>query len=466
MTRTVWDKRFGDKEKTRIFEIFNASITVDRFLAEQEIAASEAYARGLHKAAFLTDSERDIIVQGLEKVRERIRGGEDLRHFEDIHSAVELMLTEEVGEPGRKLHTGRSRNEQVVTDERLFLKQKIPEAIGLIEELQKALVREAEKHLPIVMPGYSHLQRGQVILYSHYLMSFFWPLERGKSRLQESLSRVDVLPLGSGALAGSTADLDRNYLKDILEFSEISANSIDSVSDRSFILETLFAFALLLLDLGRMASDFILFSSAEFAFLELDDSLATSSSLMPQKKNPDIFELIRAAPARLYADMTQLFLVIKGLPSSYNKDLQEDKEPLAQGVDTALEALKIMGLAISRIKPVPQKMELAIDSSLYATDLAEYLVAKGVPFREAHGCVGEIVRHTIEKGKSLDTLTDEEFQDFHAAFGPELKRIFDPRVSIRRKKTAGSTHPEKVKEQIDRAKLLLTKKQPLPEQSV
>ncbi len=455
MSGTVWGRRFSDRESVRLFEAFNASIEADRFLAAAEVSASQAYARGLHQARVLSDGELQDILRGLEAVGSRIEGGEDLSRFEDIHSAVELLLVDEIGDAGKKLHTGRSRNEQVATDERIYVRTGLGEALSLIEGIQQALILAAEAHPSVVMPGYTHLQRGQPVLYSHYLMSFFWPLERGKSRLREARRRADVLPLGSGALAGTAIPLDRELLRELLEFSGVSENSIDAVSDRSFVLDALFALLLVLLDLARLAADIVIFVSSEFGFLELEDSLATSSSLMPQKKNPDVFELVRAAPARLFGHVGQLLLLIKGLPSSYNKDLQEDKRPIREGMEHSLDVLRVVASALPRVKPVPQRMRRAIDTSLYATDIVDFLVAKGVPFREAHGLVGELVRTALAQGRSLGEMRPEDFRAFHPSFGADIGSLFDPDVSIRGKRTPGSTHPERVRDEIEKAKALL-----------
>jgi len=455
MKETTWTKRFENRERVAMFEAFNASIEEDRFLAGAEIAASKAYARGLHRAQVLSDGELRDILDGLDGVESKVGRGEDLSRFEDIHSAIEILLIEEIGNSGKKIHTGRSRNEQVATDERIYLKAKLQDALDLIEGIQRVLLDAAETHLSVVMPGYTHLQRGQVILYSHYLMSFFWPLERGKTRVRESIRRVDVLPLGSGALAGTAVPLDREFLRELLQFSGVSENSMDAVSDRSHILDALFSLLLVLVDLGRLATDIVLFASSEFGFLRLDDSLATSSSLMPQKVNPDIFELIRAAPARLFGYLSQLLFLIKGLPSSYNKDLQEDKKALREGMEYSLDVLNVVRLALPRVRPLPQRMKEAIDASLYATDIADYLVAKGVPFREAHGVVGEIVRTAGAGRRSLEDMDPEEYQAFHPAFGPDIRLLFDPDRSTRRKKTPGSTHPERVKDEINKAKSAL-----------
>jgi len=456
----VWDRRFASREKHPLLEAFNSSIEKDCFLYQAEIKASRAYAQALQRASVLTKKELRNIEAGLKAVKKRIEGGEDLSRFEDIHSAVELLLTEEVGETGKKLHTGRSRNEQVVTDERLYLKKKIPEIIDLLRKIQGEVIKQAEAHFGLIMPGYTHLQQAQCILFSHYILSLFWALERGKSRLHDLLSRVDTLTLGTGALAGSSVALDREYLRRILGFSAISENSIDAVSDRSFILETLFVLSLILLDLSRFAEDFVIYTSQEFGFLHVDDSLATSSSLMPQKKNPDIFELLRAGCARLFGCLSQLFLVLKGLPSSYNKDLQEDKIPLWRGVEETMQILKVFDLALSRIRPNKERIDAGIRSFLFATDMVDYLVDKGIPFREAHGIVSEVVRLSEKERKELEKVDLEKLRKISPVFARDVYDVFDPARSVMKKKTSGSTHPEQVRIQIKKAKSLLSSSLP------
>ncbi len=455
MTRTVWERRFGGREAVPALEAFNASIGSDVFLLDAELKATGAYARALKRAGMVSAAERDAILSGLERVAERVAAGENLGRFEDVHTAVELLLVEEAGEAGRRIHTGRSRNEQVATDERLWLKGRIPELADRVSEIQRALLALAENHPEAVMPGYTHLQQAQPILFAHWAMSYFWPLERGKDRLREALHRVDALPLGSGALAGTSVPLDRGYLAELLGFGACTENSLDAVSDRSFILETLFALAVILLDLSRLAEDVVLFATEEFGFLRLDASVATSSSLMPQKKNPDVFELLRAAPARLFGELARLFIVLKGLPGGYDKDLQEDKEPLRRGVEDAARILEVAALALRRVSPDPDRMESALNPGVFATDLADYLVARGVAFRDAHGIVGDLVRRAGERGVALNALPEAELAAGHPVLGREAAAVFDPRRSVAAKRTPGSTNPGMVREQLERAKRLL-----------
>ncbi len=455
MSGTVWEGRFGPGGRAPDLDAFNASIGKDAFLLDAEIRASAAYARGLQRASALSGPELDLILGGLDRVREKAEAGADLGRFEDVHSAVEILLTEEIGEAGKKLHTGRSRNEQVATDERLYLKDRLPAVLGSIEAVQRTILRLAEADPSAVMPGYTHLQRGQCVLFAHYILSFFWPLERGKSRIRDILGRLDACPLGSGALAGSTVPLDRDYVAGLLGFGRATENSIDAVTDRTFILETLFALAVILLDLSRLAEDAVIFASAEFGFFRLEDKVATSSSLMPQKKNPDVFELIRSSPAGLFGLLSQMFLVVKGLPTAYNKDLQEDKTPLFRGVEDAVRVLGAAASALSGIVPDADRMRAALSPGLFATDLADYLTDKGVPFREAHGAIGRIVRAAEESGRPLSALTFEEFRAFHPEFGPDVAAVFDPVRSLERKKTQGSTRPEDVRRQLDAAAALV-----------
>jgi len=452
---TLWSRRFEGRPSDPRLDAFQASLYEDRFLWPAEISASAAYAEALGRADILTAEELSRIHSGLTAVRARLECGEDISSFEDIHSAVELMLTQEIGEAGKKLHTGRSRNEQVVTDERLYLKDEVQRLIQLLKECQRAVIELAERHPDIVMPGYTHLQPAQCVLFAHYVMSAFWPLERAKARLRDALGRIDVLPLGVGALAGSTVPIDRDELARALDFAAVSENSMDAVADRSFILETLFVLALLLLDLSRFAEDLIIFSSREFGFLVLDDALATSSSLMPQKKNPDVYELLRASVGRMFGHVSHLFIAAKGLPSTYNKDLQEDKLPLRQGIEEAGRVLEVFRIVLAKIHPDRTAMENRIEAFLFATDLADYLTGLGLPFREAHGVAAEIVRASEERGRPLDRWTADEFRQFHPGAGQDILKVFDADHSVRLKRTRGSTHPDQVKAQIDTAKGLV-----------
>ena len=362
-------------------------------------------------------------------------GAADLARFEDIHSAVELLLTEEVGEVGRKLHTGRSRNEQVTTDERLWLKEKIPEAIEAVAATEAALLRLAEAHAGALWPGYTHLQPAQAVPFPMWAMSYAAPMARARERLGEALARADVLPLGSGALAGSTVALDRDKMRADLGFARVTDNPMDAVADRTFILDVLYAMAVLMLDVGRLASDLVLYVTHEFGLLEMDAAIATSSSLMPQKKNPDIFELVRAASGAATGRLMAMFMTLKGLPSTYNKDLQADKRPLREGVEEPIDVMRVLAAALGRIRPRAEVPAAVLDPGLYAADLVDYLVERGVSFREAHGIVGAAVAEAEKTGTPLNGLGMEAWRRLSPLFDDDVAAVFDPRRSIMIRKT-------------------------------
>lgn len=449
---SVWEKRFKRRKNNPLLDHFNASIQEDYFLWEEEIEVALVCAEALFHSGILTMSELEQVKAGLKRVKERIERGEDLSSFEDIHSAVELMLTQEIGEAGKKLATGRSRNELVVTVERLYLTKKIRELIEAIKNVQVVIVELAEKHNGLIIPGYTHLRAAQYVLFSHYILSFFWPLERAKQRLTDSLQRIDKLPLGAGALAGSSVPLDQLFLEARLGFTASVENSMDAVADRSFILEALFILGLLLLDLSRMAEDLIIFSTEEFGLMSFEPEVLTSSSLLPQKKNPDILELIRASCGRLFGHFNHLFIVLKGLPFTYNKDLQADKIPLRDGIEQALQVLKVFELTLKGLQPLSEARSKKANSFLMAADLVDYLIARGIPFRQAHGIVGEIVAFAEASGKSLDSLSLEEFNRFCARIGQDIYQLFDPQKSVEKKKSTCSTNPAAVKKQLELAK--------------
>ncbi len=451
----LWERRFKDRKEDPYLEKFNASIEQDFFLFGAEIDASKAYAKALNRAGIISHEELKEILSGLNRVVERVKAGVDATKYEDVHTLVEALLVEEIGETGKKLHTGRSRNEQVVTDEKIWMRGKIISILDLILDLQKTVIDVAEKYFDVIFPGYTHLQQAQPVLFSHYIMSLFWALERDKGRLLVSLKEVLKLPLGSGAIAGSTVNIDRQSLARELGFREPAENSIDAVSDRSFILDALYAVSMIALDLSRYSEDFIIYSSKEFGFIELDDRISTSSSLMPQKKNPDFFELIRGKAGRFFSYLQSLYVTLKGLPSAYNKDLQEDKLPLFQALTEIGDLLIVFKKCLEGIRPVRENILEKMDTFMLATDLVDYLVEKGVPFREAHGIVGEIVYEAQKQGKELGELKIDEFRRYSEAFDEDVYRVFDFRRSVERKKTIGSTNPEMVKEQIKRAKKLV-----------
>lgn len=452
----LWGGRF-EKTTDHLMEAFNASIEFDRRLWVADIRGSIAYARALAWAGLISPEEAACLMEGLQEVaREWAAGTFVIRPSdEDIHTAVERRLRELVGEPADKLHTGRSRNDQVATDLRLYLMDGIPLLRRALTDLQKAIVDRAEEHIDVLMPGYTHLQRAQPVRFSHWLMSFFWAFQRDRERLDEVESRVAVLPLGSGALVGHSLGIDRDFLAAELGFRAVGENSIDGVSDRDFVAEFLFWAALLQIHLSRLAEDLILWSSVEFGFVELDEAYATGSSLMPQKRNPDALELLRGKAGRMIGHLTGLLTTLKGLPTGYNKDLQEDKEPLFDALDTLRLALPVATGVIRTLQVHPDRMAAALDDGMLATDLADYLVERGVPFRQSHHLVGQAVRRAEMLGVPLRALPLEEFQAISPHFGPDLYAVFDHRRSVDRRVSEGGTALAALQAQITRARKIL-----------
>jgi argininosuccinate lyase len=453
---TLWGGRFGGKLDPAAWEL-NASLRVDRRLADQDVRGSQAWASALEGAGVLTPEEGTLIRQGLQTLGEELRSGAFVfqESDEDIHTAVERRLGELIGPLAGKLHTGRSRNDQVATDFRLWLLENLPALDGAFKELQAALLGRAEAGMDVLMPGYTHTQRAQPVSLAHWWLSHFWPLARDRQRLMELAERTAILPLGSGALAGAPFPVDRRALAQELGFRSASPNSIDAVSDRDFAAEFLFCAALAGVHLSRLAEGVILFSSAEFGFLELADAYATGSSLMPQKKNPDVFELARGKAGALLGWLTGLLATLKGLPSAYDKDLQEDKAPVFQAYDALLALLPVLAGAMRTITVHPGRMGTAIDANMLATDLADYLVEKGLPFRQAHELAGKAVQLAAAQGVSLDALSLEDYRSLHPAFEADVITIFDPQRSIRRRATYGGTAPEAVKVQLEEARTSL-----------
>jgi argininosuccinate lyase len=453
---TLWGGRFAQKLDPNAWDL-NASIAVDQRLALQDVQGSLAWASALHQAQILSADEYAQISAGLQSIQQEFT----TRRFifvpgdEDIHTAVERRLTEIIGPMAGKLHTGRSRNDQVATDFRLWVMQAIPSMVAAIQNLQSVLIQRAEEAQETLMPGYTHLQRAQPVLLAHWWLSHFWPLQRDRERLVQAVNRTAVLPLGCGALAGTPYDIDRKFLADALGFLSPAANSLDAISDRDFAVELLFCASLTGVHLSRLAEAIILFTSAEFGFLELSDTYATGSSLMPQKKNPDVFELARGKAGVLIGHLTGLLTVLKGLPSTYDKDLQEDKPPVFAAVDILLSVLPVMAGALRTLIVHPERTRAAIDASMMATDLADYLVNKGVPFRETHSLVGKAVRLAKENSVSLDQLPLSVFQIIHPKFETDVYQVFDPLNSARRRNALGGTSPQAVQVQLAEAKAAL-----------
>ncbi len=452
----LWGGRFSRTTDALVHE-FNASLRFDVRLAAQDIAGSQAWARSLVGAGVLTQAEAETIIAGLDQVGEELANGrfQFQPGDEDIHTAVERRLTELVGAVGGKLHTGRSRNDQVATDFRLWLLDACDQVAALLTDLQQALVENAAANLNLPMPGYTHLQHAQPVTWGHWALSHFWPLVRDQERLAQVRARTAVLPLGSGALAGTAFPVDRLALAAELGFATISQNSLDGVSDRDFAADFLYAAALIGLHLSRISEQLILFSSSEFGFVRLDDGYSTGSSLMPQKKNPDTLELTRGKSGRLIGHLVGLLTTLKGLPSSYDKDLQEDKEPVFDAFDTLGHTVPIMAGLFRTLQLRPENMAKQLEPNLLATDLADYLVKCGVPFRQAHHLVGEVVQLAENKGVALTALTLADLQSVSKEFGEGATAVFNITRSLGSRTITGGTAPEALQAQLDAAKSAL-----------
>ena len=455
--KKAWGGRFSTDTHKQV-EAFTASIDFDRRLAPHDIVGSIAHARMLAKCGLLTKAEADTIVGGLEEIREEIARG-DFRFdaaLEDIHMHVERRLTDKVGEVGGKLHTARSRNDQVALDLRLYLREAIAAIREGIRSLQGVFVTKAEVHLNTLMPGYTHMQRAQPIVLAHHLLAYFEMFQRDRDRFAECLVRVNVLPLGAGALAGTALPIDRAFVAKLLGFPAVAANSVDAVSDRDFAVEFLSCCAILAMHISRLAEELVLWAGAEFGFVELPDAFATGSSIMPQKKNPDVAELSRAKTGRVYGDLIGLLTVLKGLPLSYNRDLQEDKEPVFDAADTVRRMLEVLPPMLSAMTFRADRMRAATaEGFLNATDLADYLVIKGVPFREAHEIVGRVVRHCVESGERLEALPLTRLRQFSQAFGPDVGKYITLEACVERRQSAGGTSSRRVAEAVVQAKRTL-----------
>jgi len=432
---TLWGGRFAQKLDPAAWDL-NSSLSVDQRMAIQDVAGSVAWAAALHKANILSDEEHASITLGLAGIKDEFASGQFpfAASDEDIHTAVERRLTEIIGPVAGKLHTGRSRNDQVATDFRLWMLEAIPGLDAALKNVQSALVDRAELAGETLMPGYTHLQRAQPILLSHWWLSHYWPLQRDRERLTDLISRVSILPLGSGALAGTPVQVDRGALAESLGFAVPSPNSLDAVSDRDFAAEYLFCAAMTGIHLSKLAEQIALYTTAEFGFFELSDTFSTGSSLMPQKKNPDVFELTRGRSGTLIGLLTGLLATLKGLSSAYDKDL-----PVIAG-------------ALRTITAKPERMRDAIDSFMMATDLADYLVDKGIPFREAHAIAGKAVRAAAEKNVGLEELSLELYQALCTAFEADVYQVFDPLKSVEKRNAIGGTSLRSVKNQINQIK--------------
>jgi len=449
-----WAGRFSEPTDSFV-EAFTASVGFDRRLYRHDIEGSIAHARMLARQGILTAEERDAIVAGLTRIRERIERGEfEWRvELEDVHMNVESALTADIGVAGKKLHTGRSRNDQVATDVRLWLRDEIALIRAEIRRLQRALLELAEREADTVMPGFTHLQTAQPVTFGHHLMAWFEMLERDHGRFADCARRLNVMPLGAAALAGTTYPIDRHYTAEQLGFDAPAENSLDAVSDRDFAIEFSAAASILLMHLSRCSEELILWSSAQFAFVELSDRFCTGSSIMPQKKNPDVPELVRGKAGRVFGHLMGLLTLMKAQPLAYNKDNQEDKEPLFDTVDQVRGCLKVYADMIPAIKPRREKMRAAaLKGFATATDLADYLVRRGIPFRDAHEAVGKAVALGVAKGCDLAQLSLPELQSFSEVIGEDVYDVLTLEGSLAARDHVGGTAPRQVRAAIERAR--------------
>lgn len=450
----LWGGRF-EKTAEQWVDEFGASISFDQKLVRQDILGSLAHVKMLGKCSILTEDEVNQITDGLKKLLSKADKGElEYRvDQEDIHMNLEKMLIDEIGPVGGKLHTGRSRNDQVATDMHLYLREEVKGIITLVLSLQNVLVEKADEHIHTIFPGYTHLQRAQPISFGHHLMAYFWMFQRDRERFEESLKRINKSPLGAGALAGTTFPIDREYSASLLEFDGVYENSLDAVSDRDFILEFLSDASILMTHLSRFCEELILWSSEEFQFIEMDDTYSTGSSIMPQKKNPDMAELIRGKSGRVYGNLMSLFTILKGLPLAYNKDMQEDKEGMFDTVTTVKGSLKIFAGMIETMNVKAEKMEIAVSNDFSnATELADYLVTKGIAFRDAHEIVGKLVIMCINKGIYLLDLTLDDFRQASSLIEDDIYEVLSPKTAVNRRNSEGGTGFEAVEEAIQKAK--------------
>ena len=455
----LWGGRFT-AEPSAEMDRLNRSLPVDLRLWREDIEGSRAWAAALGKAGVVSDAEAEELRAGLQRVGDRLAGWSPAEWAaapdEDIHSLVERLLREEVGAVAGKLHTGRSRNDQVATDTRFWAIGALTRLDALLVALQTALLEQAERHVETVMPSYTHLQRAQPVSAAHWLLAHGWALARDRERLEDCMRRVSVLPLGSGAIAGCPFPVDRVLLQELLGFKRISRNSIDAVGDRDWIAEILFVAASVGVHLSRLAEDLILFTSAEFAFVRMSDTFSTGSSLMPQKRNPDAMELARGKAGRLIGDLTTMLTLMKGLPSGYNKDLQEDKEALFDAVDTLESLLPAVAGSIATMEIDAARTAAAIDAAMLATDLADFLVRSGTPFREAHEQVGRLVRAAETERCSLADLPAATFVEISEHFrGADIAALFDPRASLEARSGPGGTGTASVRAQIKALRVTL-----------
>ncbi|MDF2836992.1 MAG: argininosuccinate lyase [Paenibacillus sp.] len=449
----LWGGRFT-KKTDQLVEEYTASIMFDKELAEEDVQGSLAHVTMLGKQGILPADDVEKIKDGLHRVLQRIKR-DDIEFSigdEDIHMNIEKTLIDDVGTVGGKLHTGRSRNDQVATDMHLWLRKRVVEFVDMLHKLQSALVEQAKANTDTIVPGYTHLQRAQPILFAHHLMAYVSMIGRDIERLQDSYKRINVLPLGAGALAGTTFPIDRHFVASQLKFDSVYENSLDAVSDRDFILEFLSHASIIMMHLSRLSEELILWSSTEFRFVELDDAFCTGSSIMPQKKNPDVPELVRGKTGRVYGNLVGLLTVLKSLPLAYNKDMQEDKEGMFDTVRTLQGALQLFAPMIATMKVNKEQMRQAVNQDFSnATDIADFLVGKGLPFRQAHEVIGKTVLYCIQQNKYLLDLTLDEFKQFSSLFDDRIYAVLQPEQVVNARNVYGGTAKSQVEDAIGRA---------------
>jgi argininosuccinate lyase len=453
----LWGGRFT-KAADKTVEGFTSSLSFDRRLYRQDIRGSVAHARMLGRQGIIPQEDALLIERGLLEVLAEIEAGQFpfRQEFEDIHLNIEKRLTEKIGAAGGRLHTARSRNDQVVTDVHLWVKDEIAAVQALVSDMQGTLLDRAMEHVDVIMPGYTHLQRAQPILLSHHLMAYFWMLERDYGRLADAYKRADISPLGAGAMAGTTFPIDREFTAKELGFAAVYPNSMDAVSDRDFLLEFLAAMAICQMHLSRLCEELVNWSSTEFGFVEMDDSYSTGSSIMPQKKNPDVAEIVRGKTGRMYGNLLALLTVLKGIPLTYHSDLQEDKERLFDAVDTLKTCLKVTAGMVGTLRFNRERMAKAVRQDFSnATDLADYLAKKGMPFREAHEVVGKAVLYCIQQGKFLADCSMAEMKGFSDLLEDDVYVAIAPETCVNLRTSLGGTAPSEVQKQIDAAAAIL-----------
>lgn len=446
----LWGGRFT-KSTNELVDAYTASISYDQELAKEDIQGSIAHVTMLGECGIISAEESAMIQEGLRKILKKVEKGEAEFSVdqEDIHMNIERMLIDQIGPVGGKLHTGRSRNDQVATDMHLYMRNKTHSLIALLENVQSALLEQAEANVDTILPGYTHLQRAQPVSFAHHLLAYFWMFERDKDRLRDSLKRVNVLPLGAGALAGTTFPIDRRRVAELLNFDAVYPNSMDAVSDRDFVVEALSACSLIMVHLSRLSEEMVLWSSREFQFIELDDAFCTGSSIMPQKKNPDVPELLRGKTGRVFGHLIGLLTVLKGLPLAYNKDMQEDKEGLFDTVKTITGALQLLAPILRTMKVRKERMRHAVEKDYSnATDIADYLAGKGLPFREAHAITGKMVLYAIEHKKYLLELSFDEYKQFSPLFDKDIFEHLQPEQVMRARESEGGTAPHQIMNQL------------------